>query len=75
VWLNFAPAKVLVLWQVSQFNWVCTWLEAFTTFARASNKPLVWQLAQSFGVPLNTPLTWQDSQRALVCTPVRAKPV
>jgi hypothetical protein len=22
VWLNFAPVKVLVVWHVSQFNWV-----------------------------------------------------
>ena len=75
VWLNLAPANDLVVWQVSQAAWVgrCCW--GFTTLFCAIRKPVTWQLAQSLGVPLKTPLRWQDSHRAVVCCPLRAKPV
>jgi hypothetical protein len=75
VWLNLAPTKVRVVWHVSQLNWVGTCWTVLTTLPRAKIELPRWQLAQSFGVPLKTPLMWQDSQRALVCVPLSAKPV
>jgi len=35
----------------------------------------VWHEAHCLGVPLNTPRTWHESQRAAWCAPVSAKPV
>lgn len=46
-----------------------------TVLAREKREPLVWQVLQSLGVPLNVPLTWQDSQRWDACAPVSGKPV
>ena len=45
-----------------------------TTLVRDSGEPAAWQVAQSRGVPLKTPLTWHDSQRSLACTPMSGKP-
>ena len=36
---------------------------------------VVWHEAQLRGVPLKTPRTWHDSQRAAWCAPVSGKPV
>ncbi|PKO45611.1 MAG: hypothetical protein CVU30_01960 [Betaproteobacteria bacterium HGW-Betaproteobacteria-3] len=54
----------LVLWQLSQDCCVGMWVGVMTTLPRAIRLPLMWQLAQSLGVPLNTPLIWQDSHLA-----------
>jgi hypothetical protein len=75
VWFILAPTKVRVVWQVSQLNWVGTCCAFLTTLPRDKTRPVRWQLAQSLGVPLKTPLTWQDSHRALLCSPDSAKPV
>ena len=37
--------------------------------------PAAWQTAHWVGVPRNTPLMWQDSQRARKWAPVRLNPV
>lgn len=46
----------LVLWQLSQDCCVGMCVGVMTTLPRAIRLPLMWQLAQSLGVPLNTPL-------------------
>lgn len=51
------------------------WLAGETVLAREKREPPVWQVLQSRGVPLNVPLTWQDSQRWDACAPVSGKPV
>lgn len=61
-WLNFAPTNDWLLWQLSQAWVVVMWRIGITMLAPARRAPLTWQLAQSRGVPLNTPRTWQDSQ-------------
>ena len=72
-WLKRAPAKVEVLWQDSQ-GWVTgMWLWGMTVVAM--RLAAVWQDAHDLGVPLNTPRTWQLSQRAAWCAPVSANPV
>ena len=63
-WSNLAPANDFVLWQVSQVCCVGMWVVGSTTFERARREPLMWQVAQSLGVPLNTPLMWHDSHLA-----------
>jgi hypothetical protein len=64
-WLNLVPMKLLVVWQVSQVWVVGRWFCDITTLPRAKRMPAWWQEAQSRGVPLNTALRWQDSQRVL----------
>jgi hypothetical protein len=63
----------VVLWQALQGCLVGIWVEGMIVDARWP--PPVWQAEHWVGVPLNTPRTWQDSQRALLCAPLRAKPV
>ena len=70
-WLKRAPVKRRVSWQESQLAWVGTCWAGITVLLRANRAPPLWQLAQSFGVPLKTPFTWQDSQRSLVWAPVK----
>ena len=77
-WLKRAPLKDCVLWQLSQaclLRLTGMWLTGKTTLARENREPAVWQVWQSLGVPLNTPLLWQDSQRRVLCAPLSGKPV
>jgi len=71
--LKRAPAKVVVLWQVSHdCPLIGMWFDGMTVLARP---PTVWQAAQPTGVPLKTPRVWQVSQRTMRCAPVSGKPV
>src|SRR3990167_3854889 len=69
LWSNLAPVKVTAEWQLSQPNGVAKWVAGLTILDRDRRLPWVWQVAHSLGVPLNTPDTWHDSQRALACMP------
>jgi hypothetical protein len=61
-WLKRAPANVAVVWQALQ-GWVTgMWFLGITT--AETRLPIVWQEAHCVGVPLKTPLWWQESQRA-----------
>ena len=73
MWSKRAPLNDVVLWQLLQACLVGMWVVGRMVDARCP--PLVWQPEHRVGVPLNTPRTWQDSQRALWCAPVRANPV
>jgi hypothetical protein len=72
-WVKRAPAKVVVLWQDWQGCVTGMWFADMTTLPIAL--PAVWQDAHCVGVPLKTPLRWQDSQRTARCAPVSGKPV
>ncbi|OIN93270.1 MAG: hypothetical protein AUJ20_04740 [Comamonadaceae bacterium CG1_02_60_18] len=75
VCLNLAPVNVLAVWQLSQAAAVGKCVADLVMLLPAKAAPAVWQVTQSRGVPLNTPLTWQDSHLAVVCAPVSGKPV
>jgi hypothetical protein len=72
-WLKRAPEKVDVLWQDSQGCVVGKCELGITTLE--TRLAIVWQKAHCRGVPLNTPRTWQESQRATWWAPVSGKPV
>ena len=72
-WLKRAPANEAVVWQDSQGCVTGTWFVGMITAATLLTE--VWHDAHCRGVPLNTPLAWQDSQRATWCAPVSGKPV
>ncbi len=74
-WLNLAPTKVLVEWQVSHAAVVGTCCCGIVTLPRAKRMLATWQAAQSRGVPLKMPFWWHDSQRVCAWVPVSAKPV
>lgn len=69
-WLNFAPENALVEWQASQACVVGKCCADITRLPLAKRPPLTWQLAQSRGVPLNTPPWWQASHRTVPWVPV-----
>ena len=60
-------------WHVSQGAVLGRWVLSLMILERGLVVP--WQDAQSRGVPLNTPLMWQLSQRTRLCGPVITKPV
>jgi len=73
MWSNCALAKDSVLWQ-TEHSWVIGTCEDVitTVLMRAA---AVWQPVQVFGVFLNSPRTWQLSQRVRSCAPVSGNPV
>jgi hypothetical protein len=72
-WTKRAPVNVTVLWQTSQG--CCVGACEGGMVIDATRVPAPWQPTQVRGVPLNTPRTWQVSQRVSSCAPVRANPV
>lgn len=72
-WLNCAPANDSVLWHTEHSCVTGGCDDVITTaLMRAA---AVWQPVQVFGVFLNSPRTWQLSQRVRSCVPVRGNPV
>jgi hypothetical protein len=71
--LKVAGIQVVFWWQLSHWATVVMCLVVFA--CAPIWLPATWQLEQSRGVPLKTPLTWQDAQRAWTWEPLRIKPV
>ena len=72
-WTNVAPANVTVLWHVEHCSSVGGCDDVIVTLLMRAL--CVWQPMQVFGVSLNTPRTWQLSQRVFWWAPVSANPV
>ena len=73
LWFIVAGVQPPVRWHVSQLAVDGIWFVGLTD--APIRLPEAWQALQSRGVPLNTPLIWQDSQRTLACAPESGKPV
>ena len=72
-WSNCALAKDSVLWHTEHCCVVGTCDDVITTVLMRALA--VWQPMQVFGVFLNSPRTWQLSQRVRSCAPVSGNPV
>lgn len=61
------------MWQLAQSSFETMWVTGFAV--APVRDPGEWQAAQSWGVPLKTPPTWQVAHSAPACMPLSVKPV